>query len=204
MLATWNAETFEKAVLSPVEVELNTKKSKTDNDEDKSFIANVKARYEQYLLSHQSQEELDIGGDIEVALAYYDNKLKANPLDYVSMAYYGSYLAMKGGESSVIKAVALVNEAYVYLDKACELAYEKDGEIEVLMNRAHVCASVPETVFGKAKTGANDFMRIVLLTEEDVLKAYCYVMASECYENCGMESEAFIALQEAKKIAEKW
>ena len=130
--------------------------------------------------------------------------LTISDLDYVSMAYYGSYLAMKGGESSVMKAVALVNEAYVYLDKACELAYEKDDEIDVLMNRAHVCASVPETIFGKAKTGANDFMRIVLLTEEDVLKAYCYVMASECYENCGMESEAFIVLQEAKKIAEKW
>ena len=135
-------------------------------------------------------------------LALYKQKLADNPDDFVSMAYYGSFLAMKGGESSVVKAVAFVNEAFDYLDKAAELAAGQEGEIDVLMNRGSVSASVPEQVFGKAQTGAEDFMRIVSLTTDTNLKAYCYVMAYECYNACGKETQANLVLQEAKKMVE--
>ena len=97
-------------------------------------------------------------------------------------------------------AVALVNESYTYLDKAAQMAAGREGEIEVLLNRASVSASVPEQVFGKAAGGAEDFMRIISLTEDTVLKAYCYVMASECYQKCGKETQAILALQEAQKM----
>ena len=99
-------------------------------------------------------------------------------------------------------AVALVNESYTYLDKAAQLAAGKEGEIEVLMNRASVSASVPEQVFGKSATGAEDFMRIVSLTDDASLKAYCYVMAYECYLKCGKETQAILALQEAQKMVQ--
>ena len=70
------------------------------------------------------------------------------------------------------------------------------------MNRASVSASVPEQVFGKAASGAEDFMRIVSLTENETLKAYCYVMAYECYQKCGKETQAILALQEAQKMVQ--
>lgn len=75
------------------------------------------------------------------------------------------------------------------------------------MNRASVSASVPEQVFGKAESGAEDFMRIILLSDaknpdDKNLKAYCYVMAYECYKKRGNESKAFLALQEAKNMLE--
>ena len=101
-----------------------------------------------------------------------------------------------------MKAVALVNEAYTYLDKAAQMAADQEGEIDVLMNRASVSASVPEQVFGKAAAGAEDFMRIVSLTENEILKAYCYVMAYECYQKCGKETQSILALQEAQKMVQ--
>lgn len=199
-LASWNSETFEKAKLSPVEAVMTAqKKSKNEEEKNKAFIEEVK---ETYTLSIGSQVQMQIPSTTDEGLALYKQKLADNPDDFVSMAYYGSYLAMKGGESSVVKAVALVNEAFTYLDKAVELCAGQEGEIDVLMNRGSVSASVPEQVFGKAQTGAQDFMRIVSLTTDTKLKAYCYVMAYECYNACGKETQANLALQEAKKMVE--
>ena len=139
---------------------------------------------------------------INAALQKYEQKIKENPNDYISLANYGSWLAKKGGESSALKAMKLVKDAYVYLDKAAELCAGKEGEIEVLMNRASVSASVPEMVFKKSEVGANDFTKAASLSDNKVLKAYCHVMAYECYKKCNKESKAFLALQEAKKALE--
>ena len=51
-------------------------------------------------------------------------------------------------------------------------------------------------------SGAQDFMRIVSLTDDEKLKAYCYVMAYECYKKCGKDTQAMLALQESKKLVE--
>lgn len=199
-LASWNGETFEKAKLFPVEASMTAhKKSKSEEEKNKAFIEQVKETYAQ---SIGSQVQTQMPSTTDEGLALYKQKLADNPEDFVSMAYYGSFLAMKGGESSVVKAVALVNEAFTYLDKAAELCAGQEGEIDVLMNRASVSASVPEQVFGKAQTGAQDFMRIISLTTDTRLKAYCYVMAYECYNACGNETQANLALQEAKKMVE--
>ncbi len=197
-LASWKSETFEKARLSPVEASMTAhKKSKSEEEQNKAFIEEVKETYAQSIGSQvQMPSTTDEGLDL------YKQKLVDNPDDFVSMAYYGSFLAMKGGESSVVKAVALVHEAFTYLDKAVELCAGQEGEIDVLMNRGSVSASVPEQVFGKAQTGAQDFMRIVSLTTDTRLKAYCYVMAYECYNACGKETQANLVLQEAKKMVE--
>jgi len=195
-LASWNSETFEKARLSPAEASMAAgKKSKSEEEKNKAFVEEVKKHYGESLSG-----QMQAASSTDEGLLIYKKKLAENPDDFVSMAYYGSYLAMKGGESSVVKAVALVNEAFEYLDKAAELAAGQEGEIEVLMNRASVSASVPEQVFGKAESGARDFMRIVSLTSDDMLKAYCYVMAYECYQKCGKETQALLALQEAKNM----
>lgn len=197
-LASWSSETFEKAKLFPVEASMTVqKKSKSEEEKNKAFIEEVKSTYAQSIGS-----QVQMPSTTDEGLALYKQKLSENPDDFVSMAYYGSFLAMKGGESSVVKAVALVNEAFDYLDKAAELAAGQEGEIDVLMNRGSVSASVPEQVFGKAQTGAQDFMRIVSLTTDTKLKAYCYVMAYECYNACGKETQANLVLQEAKKMVE--
>ena len=194
-LTTWNKDTFDKAMLVPVEVSMKIAVKNQNKDDVEALIEKVTTAYNQTITQGNSAFENN-----DAALAYYEKRLKENPQDYVSMAYYGSSLAIKGGQSSVVKAVALVNEAYGYLDKAAELSFDKEGEIEVLMNRGSVSASVPQQVFGKSENGAQDFMRIITLTDNQVLKAYCYVMAYKCYKNCDKETQALLALKEAEKL----
>ncbi len=192
---------------APVEARMAAQKKKNGQaDDDEAFVERVKKIYEAAANNNGASDSSDDGGDpmvaINAALQKYEQKIKENPNDYISLANYGSWLAKKGGESSVLKAMKLVKDAYVYLDKAVELCAGKEGEIEVLMNRASVSASVPEMVFKKSEVGANDFTKAASLTDNKVLKAYCHVMAYECYKKCNKESKAFLALQEAKKTLE--
>lgn len=192
----------------PVEARMAAQKKKNGQaDDDEAFVERVKKIYEGAANnSGASDSSASDDGDpmvaINAALQKYEQKIKENPNDYISLANYGSWLAKKGGESSALKAMKLVKDAYVYLDKAAELCAGKEGEIEVLMNRASVSASVPEMVFKKSEVGANDFTKAASLTDNKVLKAYCHVMAYECYKKCNKESKAFLALQEAKKALE--
>ncbi len=192
----------------PVEARMVAeKKDKGKDAEDEAFIERVKKMYDAAFNNNgASDSSATDDGDpmaaINAALQKYEQKIKEKPNDYISLANYGSWLAKKGGESSALKAMKLVKDAYVYLDKAAELCAGKEGEIEVLMNRASVSASVPEMVFKKSEVGANDFTKAASLTDNKVLKAYCHVMAYECYKKCNKESKAFLALQEAKKALE--
>lgn len=193
---------------APVEARMAAQKKKNGQaDDDEAFVERVKKIYEAAANnSGASDSSASDDGDpmvaINAALQKYEQKIKENPNDYISLANYGSWLAKKGGESSALKAMKLVKDAYVYLDKAAELCAGKEGEIEVLMNRASVSASVPEMVFKKSEVGANDFTKAASLSDNKVLKAYCHVMAYECYKKCNKESKAFLALQEAKKALE--
>ena len=193
---------------APVEARMAAQKKKNGQaDDDEAFVERVKKIYEGAANnSGASDSSATDDGDpmaaINAALQKYEQKIKENPNDYISLANYGSWLAKKGGESSALKAMKLVKDAYVYLDKAVELCAGKEGEIEVLMNRASVSASVPEMVFKKSEVGANDFTKAASLSDNKVLKAYCHVMAYECYKKCNKESKAFLALQEAKKALE--
>lgn len=193
----------------PVEASMVAKKKDKGKDaEDEAFIERVKKMYDAAFNNNGASDSSasDDGVDpmlaINAALEEYGKKIEQNPNDYISLANYGSWLAKKGGESSALKAMKLVKGAYVYLDKAAELCEGQEGEIEVLMNRASVSASVPEMVFKKSEVGANDFIKVANLSNNKILKAYCYAMACECYKKCKKESNAFIALQEAKKALE--
>ncbi len=193
---------------APVEARMAAQKKKNGQaDDDEAFVERVKKMYDAAFNNNGASDSSVTDDDdpmavINVALEKYEQKIKENPNDYISLANYGSWLAKKGGESSALKAMKLVKDAYVYLDKASELCAGKEGEIEVLMNRASVSASVPEMVFKKSEVGANDFTKAASLTDNKVLKAYCHVMAYECYKKCNKESKAFLALQEAKKALE--
>ncbi len=193
---------------APVEARMAAQKKKNGQaDDDEAFVERVKKIYEAAVNNSgasdsSASDDCDPMAAINAALEKYEQKIKENPNDYISLANYGSWLAKKGGESSALKAMKLVKDAYVYLDKAAELCAGKEGEIEVLMNRASVSASVPEMVFKKSEVGANDFIKVANLSNNKILKAYCYAMACECYKKCKKESNAFIALQEAKKALE--
>lgn len=206
--ANLGLELTKDADTAPVEARMVAKKKDKGKDaEDEAFVERVKKIYEGAANNNGASDSSATGdGDpmaaINAALQKYEQKIKENPNDYISLANYGSWLAKKGGESSALKAMKFVKDAYVYLDKAAELCAGKEGEIEVLMNRASVSASVPEMVFGKSEVGANDFTKAASLTDNKVLKAYCHVMAYECYKKCNKESKAFLALQEAKKALE--
>ena len=200
-------ELTKDADTAPVEARMVAKKKDKGKDaEDEAFVERVKKMYEAAFNNNGASDSSDDGADpmvaINAALEEYGKKIEQNPNDYISLANYGSWLAKKGGESSALKAMKLVKEAYVYLDKAAELCEGQEGEIEVLMNRASVSASVPEMVFKKSEVGANDFIKVANLSNNKILKAYCYAMACECYKKCKKESNAFIALQEAKKALE--
>ena len=193
---------------APVEARMAAQKKKNGQaDDDEAFVERVKKIYEAAannsgVSDSSATDDGDPMAAINAALQKYEQKIKENPNDYISLANYGSWLAKKGGESSALKAMKLVKDAYVYLDKAAKLCAGKEGEIEVLMNRASVSASVPEMVFKKSEVGANDFTKAASLSDNKVLKAYCHVMAYECYKKCNKESKAFLALQEAKKALE--
>ena len=151
---------------------------------------------------------------MEKSSAELKKLIEKNPNDCVSLSYYGSITAMLGGQSNVIKAMALVNQAFEYLDKAVELSRNTENEIEVLANRASVAYSVPNEVFEKMEVAAGDFIRITEIykstySKEELCKpeisvplAYYYVMAGQSYKKLGNETEYVLALQEAKKLIE--
>ena len=192
------------SAISPLEVSMEIRKSsKKEKAENAVYVQHIKELYTQskaFETLLQKPAGAPSPEDVDGCLSYYSQKLKENPMDYISMTYYGMYYAIKGGQSNFMSAISLVNEAFEYMDRAAALAYNKEDEIEVLLNRASVSASVPEQVFAKAESGAENFIRIVSLTDDVTLKAYCYVMAYECYEKCGKTSNAILALQEAKKM----
>lgn len=182
---------------SSLEVDMVSKtEDKNSSKEDEAYIKQMKEIFAEAM-------EIDFDSNsIEENLNFYKNKIDENPNDFVSLANYGSNLAKKGGNSSVVKAVILVNQSYTYLDKAAKLARGKEGEVEVLLNRASVSASVPEQVFAKSESGAEDFVRLASLTDDAEFKAYCYAMACDCYQKCGKTTLAKVALQKSKKVLE--
>ncbi len=196
-LGTWDKEELKKAELVPVEVNMNVKENPKDL---KNRICEIKKQY--YEVSESSEIEMDE--------QYYRNQLNENPDDPVALAYYGSCVAIRGGKSNVMEAVKLVNESYIYLDKAVKLGEGHEKEIEILMNRASVSMAVPNGVFGKAETGAKDFAKAAALQKTNAEKsnekkdylfaAYLYASSSECYNICGKETEATLMLNEAEKM----
>lgn len=146
-----------------------------------------------------------------------------------AMAYYGSSLAKHGGQVNPFTGMNLVNKAYVWLDKAVALSEGTEFHFEALMNRAEVSASVPNTVFHKAQTGAEDFEKAARLFEERlssqavatpsangqvtpdtivsprdiILDRYLWASAADCWLKCGDQLQASICLKNAERFCGK-
>jgi len=210
-LATWNKDELTRATVHPVCADMEREQVRKDDEKD--FIDGVYTA-----LSQKSGEENSESGSyfgyetLDEALAAFEKEIAENPESPVSNSHYGSCLAMKGGQSSVVQAVIYVNNAFEYLDKGVELSKTDEEKVEALMNRASVCKSVPENVFGKSLTGAMDFVEVAKIQKKNIAEtseenldyeknvlAYIYISASECFKSAGQETEAQIMLQEAKK-----
>ncbi len=133
----------------------------------------------------------------------FDRILSETPDHPLALAYKGSLLALRGGESeSVAESIRLVNRAFEYLDRAVSRADTRNEKITARMNRGSVSLSVPEQVFSKSMTGARDFEEAAKMMAEsnpermDIADAYC--RAALCYERAGMKDKAEIMLLHAK------
>lgn len=159
--------------LRPVEITMEVKK--TDKKADKNFITDIKNRYNS--IAQQSaaastpsySPELTAAiesfhkNDLETAEKQLEAILKSESNNAAANAYYGSITAIKGGRTNPMAAMKLVNKAFIYLDKAVTLASGTEDEFEVRLNRAEVASSVPETVFKKSQTAAEDYLRLAEL-----------------------------------------
>lgn len=219
-LASWDAEELIKATISPVTANMiSPKNNRNKKDETKEFINQVENRLSELSATRNSSEE-NTGeyfgfATLDEAINHFENILNQNLDDVSANAYYGSCLAMKGGQSSVVQAVNYVNKAFYFLDKAVELASTEEEMLTALMNRASVCKSVPESVFKKSYIGGQDYTKLASLQKnavkttapedleyEKYVLAYLYINASQCYKSAGHENEALLMLQEAKKALE--
>lgn len=197
-------------------------KEKGEEKNMKDVIEKIKDRYYEVKEETLSSEKLPEGTEMEKAYAYfsygeyekaesiYKKILENESENPVANAYYGSCLAIRGGNSNVFSAMSLVKKAYVYLNRGVELSAGKESEFEALMNRAEVSISVPNSIFGKMETGAKDFEKAaelyklkskdVILSEYDrVYLSYIYASAAECYIVLGKELEAALSMKKAEQ-----
>lgn len=146
-------------------------------------------------------------GDISAAKTRFAEILSNEPGNPQALAYYGSILAMEGGESrSAGEAVRLVNLAYDYLDKAVAAASTGEEILAARLNRGNVSLAVPDEVFGKSLTGAEDFLEAVKTFEETGADpsqiADCYLKAGLCYRQAGQNDRAEIYINQAAQSPE--
>ena len=197
-------------------------KEKGDKKNMKETIEKIRDRYYEKKDELLSSKQLPEGTEIEKAYAcfcrgeygkaesMYKKILERESENPLANAYYGSCLAIRGGDSNVFLAMSLVKKAYVYLNRGVELAAGKESEFETLMNRAEVSISVPNSIFGKMEVGARDFERAAelyklksesaILSEYDrIYLAYIYASAAQCYSELGREVEEALSMKKAEQ-----
>lgn len=212
----------------PVEVKMKDEVSSQNLD----FENAVKERYNEFQkqkiipLDKAQKEPVSFSEKIEYAVCVFEQGeyKKAEKLfselvaeqenSALANAYYGSCLAIRGGNSNVFAAMKLVKQAFVCLDKAVFLCAGSEDEMEVLLNRANVASSVPESVFKKSAVAGADFERIAELykscanfdkdsDEKKTTLAYYYVCAAENFRKAGRETDAKRNAWYAEKIFQK-
>jgi hypothetical protein len=118
-----------------------------------------------------------------------------------TLAYAGAILAMRASEEAPLTALQTVTEAYVLLDRAVELAATDEEILASRYARANVSRSVPNSVFSKALSGAEDYIRISSLVKDDpeeLARVYCG--AAVCYETAGRTLDAGLWFRESSRL----
>jgi tetratricopeptide (TPR) repeat protein len=234
ILASWNDDTLEIPSLAPVIAPMHSAKSATGSVSDSRIAeleklaaeeasAEQKARETALIAARAAyQSGIDAASELryalaafragknDEALAAFNKILAATPDDAVALAYRGSLVSMTARDASPLVAVDIVTRAYADLDRAVALAKTPDEIITVRTNRANVSQSVPETVFGKALQGAEDWLASAeankaLATADgtslDAEIAGDLLNAALCFETAGKPDDAGIWFREAARIA---
>lgn len=147
-------------------------------------------------------ETLFFAGHRNDAEKIFDRVLAAEPNNPSALAYKGSLVAMRGGDSSPLAAVDIIANAYRYLDRAVGLASSDEDVFAARYSRGNTSLSIPEAVFGKAAQGAGDFLAVeekyrALSTNSAtgpgtfaVESAEAELNAARCFENAGRNADA--------------
>lgn len=215
-----------KEIAAPMTVAMNQKKNAAVDEEliekiiseynrmNANEIKKVEyAHSDKSVKDYQSKKNLALlafeAGETENAEKIFSELMKQKD-DAQATAYYGSCIAIRGGKSNVMAAMKLVNESFRIFEKALSQVKDIDEEYEVLINRASVAASVPEGIFHKALTGAQDYERCAEIfrqqeraltpQEKNFLIAWHYAAAYKCWKSAGKKTEMMMA----KNLAEKY
>jgi predicted Zn-dependent protease len=230
-LSAWDEKAFSVPVLSPVTVAMRAvKKSKggeaalspealarlrdlerASSAEEAAAIRAAASRVSS-LPDRSSGRAIALfdAGRVGEAETAFDALLSASPNDPVALAYKGSLVAMRGGKALPLKAMGLVKEAYTFLDRAVSLAHTPDEARTAYIARGNVSQSIPEAIFRKAASGAEDFLaaaeRIKQMKEagasgvSDADVADAYRHAAECYALAGKADRADSWFAESRKL----
>lgn len=198
-------------------------KNSSESESIKESIDKIKSAYNELQKSVKMNykprvdNELDVAyfhfikGELEDAEKIYKSVIDREPENATALAYYGSCIAMEAGKSNPMKAMKLVKDSYTYLDKAVALAQGTENELDVLINRAEVSVSVPNSIFKKSESGAEDFKKCTelfikktqgaIMSDEDKLfLSYLYIQTAQCYLNVNKEFEARREIIKAENI----
>jgi len=230
-LSAWDEKAFTVPVLSPVPVAMRAAKKSRGGEaalstkalarlhdleraasaEESAAIRAATARVDSLPTSSPERAValFDAGRSSEAESAF-DAILATTPDDPAALAYKGSLVAMRGGKALPLQAMGLVKDAYAYLDRAVALAHTPEEARTAYIARGSVSQSVPNGIFRKAASGAEDFLaaaeRIKQMKEAgasgvsdaDVASAYCH--AAECYAIAGKADRAESWFAESRKL----
>lgn len=225
LLSGFNEDEFTYAKLEPVVADLKLE-YKDDNKLEFPPVEELRAKvkvenernyrekletHDELKLSLEGKDDVDsllaLGksyfniGDLIESSSYLEKVIEMDSGNAVATAYLGSVRATEAGETdSIAKSMEYVNLAFEYYDNALVNIKSINEELEVLLNRAYVAQSVPESVFYKSEVGANDFLRVVeicnQLGQSEKVQHY-YIMASICFKQAGKQEESDIYFGEA-------
>lgn len=140
-------------------------------------------------------------GKVAEAETTLDALLVKNGNDPSALAYKGAIVAKRAANASPLLAVEIVAEAYRYLDRAVALAKTQDEILDARVSRASVSMAIPETVFGKAAEGAEDFLVAAKGAPDFAMSAEMYFNAARCLEVAGNKGDAGTWYREAARLA---
>ncbi|HNY20995.1 MAG TPA: glucodextranase DOMON-like domain-containing protein [Treponemataceae bacterium] len=215
-LSSWNEDSLELPMLKPVESGMRGAKSSLAVNVDSELVSRYAklaeseraadlAANEEALKSLLSAGEpaasdakalVALGtasfnaGKKPEAFSWFEKANRADPDNPSALAYLGALKAQEAATESPLVAMEIVSSAYELLDRAVSLAKDPDDVQAARISRASTSHAIPESVFGKAVEGAQDYLAaadvLKLLPSDGVSRtaqiAAMYLNAAMCYE----------------------
>jgi tetratricopeptide (TPR) repeat protein len=223
MLASWDGDSLERALIHPQEIamggagkppassgpgikprlDLETR-IKGEEARRREEWARRFAALDKGAPLFQRGEAAFSGGANQEAEAFFDELLGSEPDNSRALAYKGALVALRASEAPALAAVGLIAEAYRYLDRAVEGADSVEERITSRLCRGNVSLAIPEAVFGKSLAGAEDFIAAgdLFRSQGDLFQAAAaYYHGARCFERAGQDGEAGTWLALALRLA---